>query len=71
MTDKRIKEAVKNWAEKERINNPSFSLVVGDKALTIDQIVEHVDKNTELGQQLYGMIVDTAVNLFLPRQKPH
>jgi len=62
---------VKEWADRERKNNPSFSLVVGDKALTIDQIIEHIEEETELGKQLYGMVVDTAVALLLPRQKPH
>lgn len=68
---KKMKEIITQWAEYERQINPSFSLVVGQQVLSIDQIEEHVEKETELGKKLEEMILETAAELFLPHQKPH
>jgi len=57
-------KAVKEWAEKEKSRNPSFSLVVGRKAFTIDEIVDHIEKNTEEGKMLKTLILKTATDLF-------
>ena len=57
-------EAVKAWAEREKRHNPTFSLVVGNKMFTIDQIVEHMEKDTEEGRMLRKMILETATALF-------
>ena len=72
--DRRTKvlvDAVKSCAVRERESNPSFSMVVGRKAFTIDQIVEHVEKQTEDGEQLLDMIVKAGAELFLPHTRPH
>ena len=57
-------KAVKEWAEKEKSRNPSFSLVVGKKAFTIDEIIDHIEKNTEEGKMLKTLILKTATDLF-------
>lgn len=66
-----IVDAVKKWADGEKENNPSFSLLIGRKAFTIDQIVEHVEKQTEDGEKLMDMIVNAGAALFLPTTRPH
>ena len=69
MDEDPLLDAVRSWAEKERAHNPSFSLVVGKRSFTIDQIVEHIEKGTEEGQMLRKMIFKTATDLFF-RYRP-
>ena len=57
-------EVIRNWAEKEKAHNPSFSFVVGRKSFTIDQIVDHIENGTEEGKMLRKMILKTATSLF-------
>jgi len=57
-------EAIRSWAERERAHNPTFSLVVGKKAFSIDQIVEHIERDTKDGRMLRKMILKAATDLF-------
>ncbi len=57
-------EAVRDWATKEKAHNPSFNLAIGRKIFTVDQIVEHIEKDTEEGRELKKMIFSTATDLF-------
>jgi len=66
--ESRMKGAIFAWAEKEKEDNPSFSLVVGKRSFTVDQIVEHVQKGTEEGDMLLDMVVDAGASLFLNRK---
>lgn len=64
MSEDPLVEAILSWAEKQRAHNPSFRLVIGKKSFSIDQIVEHIKKDTEDGKLLKQMIFKTATNLF-------
>lgn len=57
-------QSIRDWAAKEQKHNPAFSLVVGRKNFTIDQIVEHIEKDTEEGRMLKKMIFNAATSLF-------
>jgi len=57
-------EAVREWAAKEKAHNPSFSFVVGRKAFSAEEIVEHIENGTEEGKMLRKMIFKTATSLF-------
>lgn len=63
-----VKERIKDWAEHERTHNPSFSLVVGSKSFTVDQVEQHIMKGTEEGLQLYRMIFQAGAELFLNKR---
>lgn len=64
MTNDPLVEAVQDWAVKQKSHNPSFNLVLGRKSFTVDQIVEHIEKNTEEGRELKKMIFAAATDLF-------
>jgi len=62
--DELLLEEIRNWADKEKTHNPTFSFVVGRKAFTVDEIVEHIEKDTPEGRELKKMIFSTATSLF-------
>ena len=62
-TEELIKE-IKNWASIQKRRNPLYSLNIGPKSFTIDQIVEHVDKKTPEGKQLLRMLAKYAILRF-------
>lgn len=63
-------DAVRDWAAKEKAHNPSFALVLGRKSFTIDQIVEHIEKDTLDGRELRKMIFAAATDLFFNYTPP-
>ena len=64
MDNDQLVEAIRDWADKERTHNPSIRLVLGRKIFTIDEVVEHIEKNTEEGRELKKMIFKAATDLF-------
>jgi len=67
MTEKRIVEAVKFWLN-NNVHNPSWRFVRGNRAFTPEELLEHIEKGTPEGQEILGMIEDTAVDLFMKRR---
>lgn len=57
-------ESLRDWAKNEKAHNPSFSLAYGRKIFKIDEIVEHIEKDTEEGRALKKMIFTAAIDLF-------
>ncbi len=64
METDQLVEAVRDWAEKQKAHNPAFNLVHGRKSFTVDQIVEHIEKDTEEGRELKKRIFSAATDLF-------
>ncbi len=57
-------ESLHEWEEREKANNPSFRLFYGRKSFSIDQIVEHIEKDTDEGKVLKKMIFKAAIDIF-------
>lgn len=57
-------EAVKGWVKEEKGSNPSWSLIVGSKSFSLDQLEEHLDERTPEGQMILKMIARMAVDRF-------
>ena len=52
-------DAIYEWLNTKKFNNPSFSLILGDKNYTVKQALDHITKDTEEGQELKKMIFVT------------
>ena len=57
-------EGIRHWAKKEKTHNPSFALVLGRKSFTIDQLVEHLEKDTEDGREIKKWMFMALPELF-------
>ena len=57
-------ETLKEWVGKEKRHNPSWSLTVGVKTFSLDQVLEHVEKRTPEGKMLLKMVSRMAVDRF-------
>lgn len=56
---------IHSWADRQKAHNPSYSLAVGKKVFTVDQIVEHIEKGTPEGKDLVKRIMEAAADLFV------
>lgn len=59
-----IKKAVISWLD-SNAHNPEFRFVVGNRAFTVAEIRENVEKETPEGAEIMDMVAETAAHLFL------
>ena len=57
-------ESLKDWVNREKKHNPGWSLIMGSKSFSLDQVVEHVEKRTPEGKTLLRMVSRMAVDRF-------
>ena len=59
-----VKKAVISWLDSNAYN-PEFKFVVGNRAFSINEIRENIEKETPEGSEILDMIAETAAHLFL------
>lgn len=58
-----IKE-IDKWIDEEKKENPSWSLVIGARSFSLDQIREHINEQTPEGKMILRMVAKMAIDRF-------
>lgn len=67
MTDTYISSLIaelEEWRDDMNAHNPSYSMNLGSKSFSADQIIEHIKKDTEDGKMLVSMLTKYSVYRF-------